>query len=125
MHPRSIYMELQDYVSQRIYQLRSKTDLSARQLSFNLGFSSSYITQIESAKKSLSISALEQICKYFDLTIVDFFEPYYNQKHQHNELSLVDYLSYNKIPIIIDEAEVSLHISSKKLAEILTQEKTD
>lgn len=118
-------MELQDYVSQRIYQLRSKTDLSARQLSFNLGFSSSYITQIESAKKSLSISALEQICKYFDLTIVDFFEPYYNKKHQHNELSLVDHLSYNKIPIIIDEAEVSLHISSKKLAEILTQEKTD
>lgn len=116
-------MELQDYVSKRISYLRGQTNLSARQLSFNLGFSSSYITQIESAKKSLSISALEQICKYFDLTIVDFFEPYYNKKHEHNELSLVDHLSHNKIPIIIDEDEVSLHISSKRLAEILTTQK--
>lgn len=115
-------MKLQDYVSKRICQLRTETDLSARQLSFNLGFSSSYITQIESTKKSLSISALEQICKYFDLTLVEFFEPYYNKNHTNNELSLVDHLSHNKIPIIIDEADVSLHISSKKLAEILTSQ---
>lgn len=116
-------MELQYYVSKRICQLRTEAALSARQLSFNLGFSASYITQIESSKKSLSISALEQICTYFDLTLVEFFEPYYNKNHIKNELSLVDHLRHNKIPIIIDEAEVSLHITSKRLAEILTTQK--
>ncbi|MDY3368812.1 helix-turn-helix transcriptional regulator [Zhenhengia yiwuensis] len=116
-------MELQDYVSKRICQLRTEAALSARQLSFNLGFSASYITQIESSKKSLSISALEQICNYFDLTLVEFFEPYYNRKHNQNKLSLVDHLSQHKIPILIDENEVTLHISSKRLAEILTTQK--
>lgn len=113
-------MELQDYVAKRICQLRNQTDLSARKLSFNLGFSSSYITQIESSKKSLSISALEQICTYFDLTLVEFFEPYYNRNHNQTQPSLVDHLSQHKIPLILDEEEISLHISSKKLAEILT-----
>ncbi len=119
-------MDLQDYVSNRICQLRNQTDLSARQLSFNLGFSASYITQIESSKKSLSISSLEQICDYFDLTLVEFFEPYYNKNYDKSEPSLIDNLSQNKIPIVIDEEEISLHISSKKLAEILTlRTKTD
>ena len=118
-------MKLQDYVSTRIYQLRTKEGLSARQLSFSLGFSASYITQIESTKKSLSITALEQICKYFDLTLVEFFEPYYNKHHEKNEPSLIDYLSEHKIPLIIDEDEVTLHISSKKLFEVLGTKRTD
>lgn len=118
-------MELQDYVSKRICQLRIEAALSARQLSFNLGFSASYITQIESSKKSLSISALEQICNYFNLTLVEFFEPYYNKHHEKNELSLIDCLTEHKIPLILDEEEISLHISSKKLAEILAHKRTD
>ena len=54
--------------SLRLAQIRTRRNISARQMSIDLGQSENYITSNPSMKMIVNI------CKYFDISIDEFFE---------------------------------------------------
>lgn len=65
---------MDDFVRNRITQLRLNKGLSEYQLSYDLGHSRGYIHNISSGKSLPSMSEFFSICDYFNITPVDFFD---------------------------------------------------
>lgn len=61
------------YISNRIYQLRTSQNISARELSLSLGKCSCYINKIENYKVFPSVQMLFEICLYFEISLQEFF----------------------------------------------------
>lgn len=62
------------FVRNRITELRLGADISEHQLSLELGRSKSYIQSISSGRTSPSLAALFEICNYFNITPLEFFD---------------------------------------------------
>ena len=62
------------FVRDRITELRIKADISEYQLSLELGHSKSYIQSISSGRTSPSLSAFLEICEYFEISPMEFFD---------------------------------------------------
>lgn len=62
------------FVRDRITELRLKADISEYQLSLELGHSKSYIQSISSGRTSPSMTAFFEICSYFDISPLEFFD---------------------------------------------------
>lgn len=65
---------MEDFVRERITQLRLQKKISEYQLSYDLGHSRSYINNITSGKALPSMSEFFSICEYFGITPVEFFD---------------------------------------------------
>ncbi|MXQ48933.1 helix-turn-helix domain-containing protein [Streptococcus pneumoniae] len=65
---------LQNFVSQRIRQLRRKKGLSQENLSEKAGLGLKYINQAENQRTNLSLQTLTKIIEAFDMTTEDFFD---------------------------------------------------
>lgn len=63
----------ESYISKRIYQLRSFTNVSARDMSLSLGQNENYINQIENQKTLPSMQVFFYICDYFKISPLEFF----------------------------------------------------
>ena len=61
------------FIAERVYELRSGKDISARKLSLDLGLSNSYILQVESGKKTPSFDVMLLLSDYFGITLAEFF----------------------------------------------------
>lgn len=61
------------FIRDRITELRLKKDVSEHQMSLQLGRGPSYIRSITSENKLPSIPALFDICEYFEITPLEFF----------------------------------------------------
>ncbi|MBD5466564.1 MAG: helix-turn-helix transcriptional regulator [Lachnospiraceae bacterium] len=57
----------------RLTRLRMEKDVSARDMSLSLGLSESYINKIENEKTLPSMSTFFDICDYFHITPMEFF----------------------------------------------------
>lgn len=66
---------MEEFVRNRITQLRINKGLSEYQLSYNLGHSRGYINNISSGKALPSMSEFFSICEYFNITPLEFFDP--------------------------------------------------
>lgn len=66
--------EGKEFIRNRITELRLKADVSEYQMSFDLGQSKSYIQSISSGKAMPSMSGFLNICDYFGITPVEFFD---------------------------------------------------
>lgn len=64
----------ENYIKQRIAQLRTQQGISARELSLTLGQSTGYINTIENGKSLPSMSMFLVICEYFKITPKEFFD---------------------------------------------------
>lgn len=73
---------MEDFVRNRITQLRLNKGLSEYQLSYDLGHSRGYINNISSGKSLPSMSEFFVICDYFNITPIEFFDT----KHSNPEL---------------------------------------
>ncbi len=62
------------FVRDRITELKMRADISEYQLSLELGHSKSYIQSISSGKSSPSLSAFFEICNYFNISPLEFFD---------------------------------------------------
>ncbi len=62
------------FIKQRIAKLRTEKNISARELSLQLGQSTGYINTIENGKSLPSMSMFLYICEYFKITPKDFFD---------------------------------------------------
>ncbi len=62
------------FIKQRIATLRTEKNISARELSLQLGQSTGYINTIENGKSLPSMSMFLYICEYFKIAPKDFFD---------------------------------------------------
>ncbi len=72
----------EDFVRNRITELRLKKGVSEYQMSYDLGHSRGYIYNISSGKSLPPLSELFAICDYFCITPSEFF----NVDSKHPEL---------------------------------------
>lgn len=64
----------EDYVRERITQLRLKKGVSEYQMSYDLGHSRGYVYNISSGKALPPLKEFFAICDYFDITPKQFFD---------------------------------------------------
>ena len=69
---------MEEFVRNRITQLRLNKGISEYQLSYDLGHSRGYINNISSGKSLPSLSEFFYICDYFDITPREFFDTEHN-----------------------------------------------
>lgn len=62
-----------DFVRERITQLRLQKGVSEYRMSYDLGHSRGYINNISSGKTLPSMAEFFAICEYFDITPIEFF----------------------------------------------------
>ena len=65
----------QEYIRNKIDELRISRNLSEYQLSLELGHSQGYIQSISSGRALPSMQSFLDICEYFDITPSEFFNP--------------------------------------------------
>ena len=68
------YEDYLDFFAMRIGKLRTAMDVSAREMSFSIGQSKSYITQIERKQNLPSMTAFLKICDYLEISPKEFFD---------------------------------------------------
>lgn len=66
-------MDERDF-AQRLAILRTKKDVSAREMSLDIGQNQGYINHIELGQGTPSLSAIFSICEYLDVTPSEFFD---------------------------------------------------
>ena len=70
-------MNYEDFVRDRITQLRLQKGVSEYQMSYDLGHSRGYVYNISSGKALPPLKEFFAICDYFDLTPQQFFDDSY------------------------------------------------
>lgn len=65
---------MEEFIRQRITQLRMQKGTSEYQMSYDLGHSKSYIYNISSGKALPSLGEFFAICDYFNITPTQFFD---------------------------------------------------
>ena len=73
---------MEEFVRNRITQLRLNKGISEYKLSYDLGHSRGYINNISSGKSLPSMSEFFSICDYFEISPIEFFDT----KHSNPEL---------------------------------------
>ncbi len=63
----------EDFIRQRITELRIRKNISEYKMSLDLGHSKSYIQSISSGRAMPSMSEFLYICEYFNISPSDFF----------------------------------------------------
>ena len=64
----------EQFVRERITQLRLQKGVSEYRMSYDLGHSRGYINNISSGKTLPSMAEFFAICEYFDITPINFFD---------------------------------------------------
>ena len=77
---------IEEFVRERITELRLRRNISERKLSEMLGHSYGYISQITSGFNMPSFSALEEICEFFNISMSEFFAGYKEKEPVYNEI---------------------------------------
>ena len=63
----------EDFIT-RLYTLRMQHNVSAREMSLDIGQNPAYINNIENGKSMPSMNGFFEICDYFKITPKDFFD---------------------------------------------------
>lgn len=64
----------EDFIANRLPQLRQAKGVSARDMSLSIGQNENYINQIESRKALPAMQAFYYICEYLKITPMEFFD---------------------------------------------------
>ncbi len=67
-------MRYEEFLPQRLTQLRMQKNVSARDMSLSLGQANNYINSIENRKALPSMQSFFYICEYLDVTPQEFFD---------------------------------------------------
>ncbi len=92
----------EDFIRNRITQLRIKKDISEYQMSLELGHSKSYIQSISSGRALPSMTEFLAICEYLEITPQEFFdEENANPQLTHKIFSDVKNLKESDLTMLI------------------------
>lgn len=61
-------------ISLRLATLRTKKNVSAREMSLAIGQNPNYINHIETGMTTPSLAGVRYICEYLNITLSDFFD---------------------------------------------------
>ncbi|MBQ3109942.1 MAG: helix-turn-helix transcriptional regulator [Clostridia bacterium] len=75
-----------NFIRSRITQLRLKADVSEYQMSYDLGQNRGYIQAISSGKAMPSMTGFLNICDYFNITPLEFFDHTIEEPELVNEI---------------------------------------
>ena len=90
----------------RLAKLRTDTDISAREMSLDLGQNPSYINRIENQKAFPSMQVFFYICEYLKITPGDFFDMHTDYPKEINELiEVLQDLNSDQLKLIRQVAE--------------------
>lgn len=64
----------ENYISERLAQLRTQMSVSARDMSLSMGQADNYINNIENRKSMPSMQNFLCICEYLKVTPMEFFD---------------------------------------------------
>ncbi|WP_249029632.1 helix-turn-helix domain-containing protein [Tannockella kyphosi] len=78
----------EEYVGNRLMQLRMKKGVSARDMSLSIGQNENYINNIENYKTSPSLQGLFYISEYLEITPEQFFSS--EQQNPKQVQSIID-----------------------------------
>lgn len=96
----------ENYIANRITELRIKKNVSEYRMSLDLGHSNSYIRSITSGKALPSMTEFLYICDYLGITPKEFFDEEMEYPEQINKLIMLAMaLSEDDLTAIIDMAE--------------------
>lgn len=96
----------QDYISNRIAELRMAQNISAREMSLSLGQSPTYINNIENKRALPSMQMFLYICEYFHIEPKDFFDTENAAPNEYNEaVQKLKRLNRKQLELIIALAE--------------------
>ncbi len=65
---------MENFIRERITELRMKRGVSEYKMSYELGQNKSYIQSISSGRALPSMTQFIKICDYFDMTPLEFFD---------------------------------------------------
>ena len=74
MERREISVRYEEFLPQRLTQLRMQNNVSARDMSLSLGQANNYINSIENRKALPSMQSFFYICEYLGVTPQEFFD---------------------------------------------------
>lgn len=95
-----------EFIRDRITELRLKKDVSEYQMSLELGQNRSYIQFISSGKAMPSMAGFLNICDYFGITPVQFFDTSIKEPNLLNDvISSIKSLPENDLELIMKIAE--------------------
>ena len=97
-----------EFVRERITQLRLQKGVSEYKMSYDLGHSRGYVNNISSGKSLPSMTEFFAICEYFDITPIEFFNQEVNNPKLMNQAILdLEKLSEEDLELI--------HLNIKRL----------
>lgn len=101
-----------EFIRNRIYSIRNANNISARNLSLELGMSSEYVNQLEGGRLNPSIDFLVNFCNYFNLSLSDFFDTKTNYPTKLKELiAELNKLNDEELDLIF---KLATYLNSKK-----------
>ena len=96
-----MHISREEFLRERICQLRINKNISEYQLSLELGHSQGYIQSITSGRFLPSMKAFFDICDYFNLTPSEFFDPdLKNPTLMHNIINDIKKLSEDDLLLL-------------------------
>lgn len=99
----------EDFVANRIMQLRQEKKVSAREMSLAIGQNVNYINRIENKLNLPSLQGLFYICEYFNITPKEFFEgtepPHPSTLLLHEATQILATLNEEQLSLIIAVAK--------------------
>ena len=96
---------MEEFVRNRITQLRISKGVSEYKMSYDLGHSRSYVNNITSGKALPSLAEFFAICEYFDITPVEFFDQNITNPYAANKAyEVIKSLNENDIELLLDVA---------------------
>lgn len=94
------------YVAARVTQLRLKSGFSAKKMSEFIGMNSSYINHIESGKGLPALTNLFNICDFFGISPLEFFDgENSNPKMIKEILDVLKTLNDNQLALVLGMAK--------------------
>ncbi|MDE6658202.1 MAG: helix-turn-helix domain-containing protein [Oscillospiraceae bacterium] len=96
-------MPKEDFIRNRITQLRMNKNISEYQMSLDLGHSKSYIQSISSGRAMPSMNEFLSICEYLGVTPQEFFDEHTKNPILRNTLiNEINSLSESDIMLILE-----------------------
>ena len=74
----------EEFIRQRITELRIQKNVSEYKMSLDLGHSKSYMQSISSGRALPSMIEFLNICEYFDITPFEFFDTNQNEVSEND-----------------------------------------
>lgn len=102
MNKLSEFTKLEQYVRDRITELRLQKGVTEYKMSYDLGHSKSYINNITARKALPSMGEFFAICDYFNITPIQFFDAEQKNPHLNSEIiSLVNKLNIKDSELVL------------------------